>query len=154
MFADVRFCSVLKPQRLHAHLETIFKCRILTAPFLMSELTSVFYPLIHFSSNFFADDLKLLRVAMSSFFDMLLVCSKTLMEFDSSIPTSTWDEIRWDEKNLNVAHFSVNINYLYDCLDSPIETRIVYQLCSHGTSILFHFPVIQTTWRQLLVEIY
>lgn len=34
-------------------------------------------------SAFYADDLKLLRVAMSSFFDMLLVCSKTLMEFDT-----------------------------------------------------------------------
>ena len=32
--------------------------------------------------GFYADDLKLLRVAMSSFFDMLLVCAKTLMEFD------------------------------------------------------------------------
>lgn len=34
--------------------------------------------------KFFADDLKLLRVAMSSFFDMLIVCAKTLMEFDDS----------------------------------------------------------------------
>ena len=32
--------------------------------------------------GFYADDLKLLRVAMSSFFDMLVVCAKTLMEFD------------------------------------------------------------------------
>ena len=41
----------------------------------------------HFLNNvrkFFADDLKLLRVAMSSFFDMLIVCAKTLMEFDDS----------------------------------------------------------------------
>jgi hypothetical protein len=42
------------------------------------------YPAPHITScrRFSADDLKLLRVAMSSFFDMLLVCTKTLMEFD------------------------------------------------------------------------
>ena len=42
------------------------------------------YPAPHITSCrcFSADDLKLLRVAMSSFFDMLLVCTKTLMEFD------------------------------------------------------------------------
>lgn len=39
---------------------------------------------LHNIRKFFADDLKLLRVAMSSFFDMLIVCAKTLMEFDDS----------------------------------------------------------------------
>ena len=40
--------------------------------------------------KFFADDLKLLRVAMSSFFDMLIVCAKTLMEFDDSTRSISW----------------------------------------------------------------
>ena len=40
--------------------------------------------LLNHFRNFFADDLKLLRVAMSSFFDMLIVCAKTLMEFDDT----------------------------------------------------------------------
>ena len=31
--------------------------------------------------RFSADELKLLRVAMASMFDMILVCAKTLMEF-------------------------------------------------------------------------
>lgn len=33
--------------------------------------------------KFGSSDLKVLRVAMSSFFDMIIVCTKTLLEFDT-----------------------------------------------------------------------
>jgi hypothetical protein len=38
--------------------------------------------IVWFVSHFSATELKLLRVAMSSFFDMIIICTKTMLEFE------------------------------------------------------------------------